>query len=184
MTATILDGRSLARSMELQVGQAIHRLEATPRLDLIQVGERFDSAMYANLKAKACVRVGIEVQKHNFHASVSPGEVIELIQRLNDNPIVNGIFLQLPLPDNFGDDDTRLIVDAISAGKDVDGVTTSNQATLLSRRQGDAAMDGPRKGFAPCTPLAVMKLLDQTQVDLTGKHAVVIGRSNRNALQF
>ncbi len=117
------------------------------------------------MKEKACREIGIASFGHHLPTTISTDEVFGLIAELNTRPEVHGILLQLPLPDHL---DAEALIEAIDPEKDVDGLHPVNQGRLL------LGQDGPR----PCTPLGVMHLIDQSGMDIEGKRAVVIGRSN------
>jgi len=139
----------------------------TPRLDVVIVGDRKDSATYVRMKAKACEEVGFLHETHALPADVSQEDLEKLISDLNANPAVNGILIQLPLPANLN---TVGVIEKISPEKDVDGLHPMN-AGLLFR-------DGINAPLIPCTPLGCIELLKQYNITVAGKNVVVIGRSN------
>jgi methylenetetrahydrofolate dehydrogenase (NADP+)/methenyltetrahydrofolate cyclohydrolase len=132
---------------------------------VVLVGEDPASAVYVRSKGKATVEAGMLSFEHKLPAGISEGKLIDLIEELNTDPAVDGILVQLPLPDHI---DPNKVIVAIDPGKDVDGFHPINAGRL--------AIGLP--GFVPCTPLGCLKLLKATLGDLTGKDAVVIGRSN------
>lgn len=136
----------------------------TPRLDVILVGDNPASKVYVNNKVKRCERVGIISCIHTFTETVTTQQLIDHIQLLNQHTDCHGLMVQLPLPDHI---DSDQVIDAIRWDKDVDGLTSINQAGLLNNTQ----------HIAPCTPLAVMEILKEAVGDVTGKNATVIGRS-------
>ncbi|MEW6523130.1 MAG: bifunctional methylenetetrahydrofolate dehydrogenase/methenyltetrahydrofolate cyclohydrolase FolD [Bacillota bacterium] len=169
MTAQIIDGKATARSLEKELAQEVQALQAekgvTPGLAVILVGDDPASRTYVNNKERACKRVGIYSEVHRLPGDTSQEEVLALIERLNQDPAIHGILVQLPLPGHISD---KACIHAIRPEKDVDGFHPISAGNLLI---GD-------KGFVPCTPHGILVLLDRLGVDLKGKHAVVVGRSN------
>jgi methylenetetrahydrofolate dehydrogenase (NADP+)/methenyltetrahydrofolate cyclohydrolase len=166
--AQILDGAALSKRLraEFKIRADELALQGTrPGLAVILVGENPASQVYVRNKIKACHEAGMVSFDFPFPADVSPKQVFDKIAELNQDPAVHGILVQLPLPPQF---DEAEVLAAIRPEKDVDGFHAANVGALM---QGD-----PR--FIPCTPYGVMKLLAETGVDLNGKEAVVIGRSN------
>jgi methylenetetrahydrofolate dehydrogenase (NADP+) / methenyltetrahydrofolate cyclohydrolase len=167
--AKVIDGKAVAAAVRQQVADDVSRLSAqtgrVPGLATILVGDDPASAVYVASKRKACQEVGMNSFHHAMPATTTPVELLALIDQLNEDPNVDGILCQLPLPDGF---DELEIVNRIRAGKDVDGLTVLSAGRLAS------GMDGLR----PCTPLGVMTLLESAGVELEGATAVVIGRSN------
>lgn len=156
----ILDGKKCAESL-------YHQLKGgpnPPRLAVILVGDDPASQVYVSHKEKACKRLGFGSIVHRLPSTATQGEVRELLEQLNQDEQVDGILVQLPLPSHCNQ---AVIISAINPDKDVDGLTPVNQGKLY---QGQEA-------FTPCTPLGILTLLDFYQVDLLGKRAVVIGRS-------
>jgi methylenetetrahydrofolate dehydrogenase (NADP+)/methenyltetrahydrofolate cyclohydrolase len=167
MTARLLDGSAVAaeirRAVAVEVGELAGR-GVTPRLEVVLVGDDPASRVYVSAKAKACAEVGIASTTHTLTAATTAGELSSLIDRLNADPGVDGILLQLPLPKPL---DGRAFLDRIDPAKDVDGFHPTNVGLLHQGR--------PR--FAPCTPAGVMELLEREGVELAGCRAVVLGRS-------
>ena len=168
MTATILDGKALAKEIQSElteeVAEFIQNNGIVPTLAAVLVGEDPASAVYVRNKQRACERVGIESQLHRLDAETSDEELLTLIAKLNKNREVHGILVQLPLPAAI--DETR-ILQAISPLKDVDCFHPENVGRLVQGR--------PR--FLPCTPHGIQQLLMRGGVEIAGSHAVVIGRS-------
>ena len=168
MTAEILDGKAVAKQIrhELasEVAQFVKASGQTPKLAAILVGDDPASQVYVRNKERACEKAGIASEVHRMDAATSQNELLELIQRLNDDESVSGILVQLPLPNQI---DEQLVLDAVNATKDVDAFHPENVGRLSQGR--------PR--FLPCTPHGVQQLLHRYEIDLTGKHVVVIGRS-------
>ena len=165
----IIDGKAVAKQVRDEVGKETERLRndhgVVPGLGVVLVGEDPASRLYVRNKEKACAEVGIRSVEHLLPASVTQHELLDLIGRLNQDPAIHGILVQLPLPDHIA---TDRILEAVSPDKDVDGFHPVNQGLLLSGGT----------GFAPCTPLGIMRLLDSVDCELKGKNAVVVGRSN------
>jgi methylenetetrahydrofolate dehydrogenase (NADP+)/methenyltetrahydrofolate cyclohydrolase len=168
-TATILDGNAVAaeeRAMvAAQTAEFFERCGRRPGLATILVGDDPASAVYVGGKQRACAEVGIESFGHRLDASTSQEQLLELIDRLNDDPAVDGIICQLPLP---GHHDAAGATGRLAAAKDVDGLGVANAGLLTLGRP----------GLRPCTPLGVMRLLARTGMSLRGLKATVIGRSN------
>ncbi|WP_303787383.1 bifunctional methylenetetrahydrofolate dehydrogenase/methenyltetrahydrofolate cyclohydrolase FolD [Azovibrio restrictus] len=168
MTAQILDGNALAQELRASFKERVAALTAKghkPGLVVILVGEDPASQVYVRNKVNACEAVGMYSEKLVYPADVDQAVVLAKIAELNADPQVHGILVQLPLPGHF---DEAAVLEAISAAKDVDGFHAENVGAL--------AQGNPR--FIPCTPYGVMKMFEKGNVDLTGKEAVVIGRSN------
>ena len=168
MSALILDGKQHALSREAQLKILIEELisdgRRIPALATILVGDDPSSATYVQMKVNACKRVGMGSMSIVMPSSTSTEELIAEINRLNQNPDVSGILLQHPVPDQI---DERACFDAISLEKDVDGVTTQGFGRM--------AMGG--QAFGSATPAGIMTLLKHYDIDIEGKHAVVVGRS-------
>jgi methylenetetrahydrofolate dehydrogenase (NADP+) / methenyltetrahydrofolate cyclohydrolase len=164
----ILDGRQAAREVYAQVRREVEQLMrergVRPSLAAILVGDDAPSRLYIENKQRACREVGIDPQLHRLPADITEDELVHLIYRLNRDSRVHGILVQLPLPERALE---NAALAEISPDKDVDGLSPASQAALL----------GGQPGLRPCTPLAVMELIDRTGIDLTGKRAVVIGTS-------
>jgi methylenetetrahydrofolate dehydrogenase (NADP+)/methenyltetrahydrofolate cyclohydrolase len=168
MTARILDGRALSRTLRAGFearADALARAGVRPGLAVVLVGENPASQIYVRLKVEACERAGIRSEKHLFPASVPPRRVLDKITALSADPAIHGILVQLPLPATF---DPDAVLDAIAPEKDVDGFRPENAGAL--------AQGKPR--FIPCTPYGVMKFFESENIDPAGKDAVVVGRSN------
>jgi methylenetetrahydrofolate dehydrogenase (NADP+)/methenyltetrahydrofolate cyclohydrolase len=168
MAATILDGRALAQQMEVELAVRVERIKArsgtTPILATILVGGDPASATYVRMKGNACRRVGMESLRVELPETASTDELLAEIDKLNANPDVHGILLQHPVPRQI---DERRCFDRIAVEKDVDGVTVIGFGRM--------AMGEPAYGSA--TPSGIMRLLRHYEIDLEGRHAVVVGRS-------
>ena len=168
MTAKIIDGNAVARQVRGEWKKRVDALKArgiTPGLAVIIVGSNPASSIYVRNKAKACDETGIYSEIHAFPENASQDEVIQRIQELNKTPGIHGILVQLPLPNSF---ESRKVIAAIAAEKDVDGFHLYNIGALVA---GNTV-------FPPCTPYGVMKMLEKSGIAIEGQHAVVIGRSN------
>ncbi len=168
MSAKIIDGKALASQIRAELRQrseAVSAVDRQPTLVVILVGEDPASQVYVRNKINACNEVGIESREIILPANTSTEQLLERINQLAEDDDIDGILVQLPVPDSI--DEARILA-AIPAHKDVDGFHALNAGALS---QGNP-------GFIPCTPYGVMKMLQQTGVDLQGLEAVVIGRSN------
>jgi methylenetetrahydrofolate dehydrogenase (NADP+)/methenyltetrahydrofolate cyclohydrolase len=165
--ARIIDGKAIAASLRALLAADLRRSASgdAPGLATILIGDDPASAVYVASKRKACAEVGIESFHHPLPADARREEVLELIDRLNDDDAVSGILCQLPVPRHLDPDE---ITNQISPAKDVDGLTIANAGRL--------ALGMP--GLRPCTPAGVMLLLEEVGAELDGANAVVIGRSN------
>ena len=164
----ILDGKTLAQSTEKELAERVLKINNekgfVPILATILVGSDPASGTYVKMKGSACERVGMKSLKVELNEKTTTEELLFKIAELNDNPEVHGILLQHPVPDQI---DERLCFDAIDIAKDVDGVT--------SLGFGKMAMNEP--AFGSCTPQGIMRLLEHYEIEISGKHAVVVGRS-------
>ncbi len=168
MPALVLDGKTLAQKTEQELSRRVLALREstgrTPILATILVGDDPASATYVRMKGNACQRVGMESLRVELPGSTSTDQLLAKIAELNANPDVHGILLQHPVPEQI---DERLCFDAISAEKDVDGVTCLGFGRM--------SMGEPAYGCA--TPKGIMRLLQAYNIELSGRHAVVVGRS-------
>ncbi|MEW5786994.1 MAG: bifunctional methylenetetrahydrofolate dehydrogenase/methenyltetrahydrofolate cyclohydrolase FolD [Pseudomonadota bacterium] len=169
MTARILDGKAIADALltdiQRQVSEGAARGERIPGLAVILLGADPASSIYVRNKRRACEKAGVLSLSHDLPAGTSQAELMDLIQRLNDDPTVDGILVQSPLPGHISDE---AIIEAIRPDKDVDGFHPYNIGRLAVRQP----------LLRSCTPYGVMKLLETTGEPLRGKHAVVVGASN------
>lgn len=172
MTAQVLDGTALSEKIR---GDLVHRVEVLtslgtpPGLTVILVGEDPASQVYVRNKVKACERIGVRSELRALPATTAEATLLAQIAQLNQDPAVHGILVQLPLPPQI---DAARVIEAIALEKDVDGFHLMSAGALLAGRIDDGV------GFAPCTPLGVMKMLEHAGVPLAGAEAVVVGRSN------
>ncbi|MBR9652644.1 bifunctional methylenetetrahydrofolate dehydrogenase/methenyltetrahydrofolate cyclohydrolase FolD [Thalassovita aquimarina] len=169
MTAQIIDGKAFAATVREKVAGHVARLKEehgiTPGLAVVLVGEDPASQVYVRSKGKQTVEVGMNSFEHKLAAETSEADLLALIDRLNNDPDVHGILVQLPLPKHLNED---LVINAIDPAKDVDGFHISNVG-LLGTGQ---------KAMVPCTPLGCLMMLRDHHGSLSGMDAVVIGRSN------
>ncbi len=168
MSARILDGRAVAAEVLAEVGVRAERLRArgvVPCLAVVLVGDDPASAIYVRNKGRRAAEVGIETRDLRLPASTSESDLLARVDALARDPAVHGILVQLPLPPGI---DARRVLEAIPPDKDVDGFHPENLGRLV--------IGDPR--LVPCTPAGCMRLLAHTGIDLCGKRAVVVGRSN------
>ena len=169
MSATIIDGKAHAAALRGRVGEAVAALRAqdqrAPGLAVVLVGEDPASAVYVRNKARATREAGMESIEHRLPESTTSAELLALVARLNADPAVDGILVQLPLPPHV---DAPAVLQAVDPDKDVDGFHPVNAGRLA------VGLDG----FVPCTPLGCLMLLRDTLGPLAGLEAVVVGRSN------
>lgn len=169
MTARIIDGKAAARRIRDECRSRVQALQAdagiTPGLAVIIVGQDPASHVYVRNKVRAAEEVGLVSHRFPFGRDADPAEVLALIDRLNADPSIHGILVQLPLPPQF---DIYAVPHRISPGKDVDGFHLYNVGGLVT----GATV------FSPCTPYGVMKLLEQEGIEVEGRNVVVVGASN------
>ena len=169
MSALRIDGKAIAAAVRAEIKERaeefIARTGIRPCLAAVLVGEDPASRVYVRNKGKACIEAGMLSRQINLPATTSEKELLDLVGRLNADDAVHGILVQLPLPEQI---DESKVIEAIAPGKDVDGFHPVNAGRLFIGEP----------GFIPCTPYGILKLLDYEKVELKGKHAVVVGRSN------
>ncbi|MGE4296282.1 MAG: bifunctional methylenetetrahydrofolate dehydrogenase/methenyltetrahydrofolate cyclohydrolase FolD [Campylobacterales bacterium] len=165
----LLDGKTLSQTIRTQIKDEIEKLKAeqgiVPGLAVILVGNDPASHAYVGMKAKACEEVGIYSVVHKMPESVSQQEILNTITMINQNPYLDGLLVQLPLPPQI---DATALLEQIAIHKDVDGFHPHNFGRLMTGLE----------AFVPCTPLGVMTLLAANGIDVKGKNAVVVGASN------
>ena len=168
MSALVLDGKALAKKTEDELSHRVASLKQktgrTPILATILVGDDPASATYVKMKGNACARIGMDSLRVELPSSTTTDELLSKIEELNSNPDVHGILLQHPVPDQI---DERACFDAIALEKDVDGVTCL----------GFGRMSMGEEAYGCATPKGIMRLLEAYDIPLSGKHAVVVGRS-------
>jgi len=167
-TAARIDGTAIAREVRAQVARRAARLTAggqVPGLAVVLVGDDPASQVYVRNKIKACAEAGIRSIQETYPADLAEAELLGRIAALNGDDAVHGILVQMPLPPHIS---AQRVIEAIDAGKDVDGYSVESAGRLVAGLP----------GFRPCTPWGCMTLIESTGISLRGKHAVVIGRSN------
>jgi len=169
MTAVLLDGKHLAQVMQTEIAAGVadfvSQTGIRPGLATVLVGDNSASQLYVKNKHKACAKVGMTSFQHALPAGTSLADLLALVARLNADPAVHGILVQLPLPPHINE---AAVVDAVAALKDVDGFGPESLGLLAAGR--------PR--YLACTPHGVQQLLQRNGIDVTGKHVVIVGRSN------
>jgi len=169
MPANIIDGKAVAASMrQVAAGRAADftsKFGRAPGLAVVIVGDDPASRVYVNNKKKACAECGIYSEEHALPASTTEEQLLQLVKSLNDDANIDGILVQLPIPDHIDEDK---VIEAINPAKDVDGFHPINVGNLVVGKP----------ALRPCTPAGIMELIKRTGVELKGKHAVVVGRSN------
>jgi methylenetetrahydrofolate dehydrogenase (NADP+)/methenyltetrahydrofolate cyclohydrolase len=169
MGARILDGKAIAAQVRAEVGEQAAAFRARtgspPGLALIRVGEDPASVIYVRGKIKACAEAGLASFEHLLPETTSEADLLALVRRLNADPSVHGVLVQLPLPKHL---DANVVMELLAAEKDVDGFGPRNTYLLSAGRP----------GLRPCTPKGCLRLLDQAGVQVAGRRALVVGRSN------
>ena len=169
MKAKIIDGKLLAANLRAEIAEGTAKLKAekgvAPGLAVILVGENPASVSYVTAKEKACREAGMLSREIRLPAETTEAELVALVRELNADPSMHGILVQLPLPRHIGE---KAVIDAIAPEKDVDGFTPVNVGRMMIGEE----------CFLPCTPHGIIKLIEFSGMDIRGKHAVVIGRSN------
>ena len=165
----IIDGKAIAAKVRAEVALAVKEIEAragvTPGLALIRLGNDPASEVYVRGKVKACQETGMGGFEHILPEATPEEDLLALVRELNVNPHVHGVLVQLPLPKHISSEE---VLDALAPQKDVDGFGPHSAGALFTGRQ----------GLRPCTPLGIMRLLDEAQTRLLGARALVVGRSN------
>ncbi len=162
----LLSGKEIALALHEEYKAQIATFERAPKLAVVLVGNDPASIAYIGMKEKACAKVGIESPLYTYPDSMSESELLELISTLNHDSGVDAILVQLPLPSQINE---QRVMEAIDPKKDVDGFHPVNMGKLLL---------GQKDGLIPCTPLGVQVLLERANIDVAGKHVVIVGRSN------
>lgn len=166
----ILDGKAVASQMQQKIIEQIQQLKIEgsrlPRLDVIIVGNDYGSIKYVEMKQKKALELGITAKVHHLEELTTTDEVKNLILSLNQDSTVDGIMVQLPLPQNI---DTNRVLESIDPSKDVDGLTPTNLGKLFQK---------DLSGIAPATPVGIMELLDYYNIDVYARNVVILGSSN------
>ena len=168
MTAQLIDGTALSAQIRAEVAQRAAALSARghrPGLAVVLVGDDPASQVYVRNKVKACLDAGVHSVFEKYDATLTEAELLARVAALNADPRIHGILVQMPLPSHIN---PHRVIEAIATHKDVDGYSVLSAGELMTGLP----------GFRPCTPYGCMKLIASTGIDLRGKHAVVIGRSN------
>lgn len=165
MSAQLIDGKAVAQQIRAKTKEAVSRLRRAPALAVVMVGENPASTIYVRNKIRACREVGIASIERRLPESCSEKELLEVIRMLNEDPCIDGILVQLPLPEHMH---AGLILETIDPNKDVDGFHIYNTGKLVTTGG----------GFKPCTPAGIIALLKAINCPIEGKHAVILGRSN------
>ena len=166
--AYIIDGKKISQEIKDELKAKVEQLKAEGKqaaLAVIQIGNDPASSVYVNNKKKACAYIGIESLSYELPEETTEQELLELVENLNQNDAVHGILVQLPVPKHI---DADKIIQTISPKKDVDGFHPENVGNLVIGE----------KGFVSCTPAGIIQLLKRSNIEISGKHCVVIGRSN------
>ncbi len=161
----ILSGKIVAAEIQKKIGETISRLPSPPGLAVILVGDHPSSRSYVNMKERALAQVGIRSFANHLSANTSEANLLKLIEELNHKSEIDGILVQLPLPSHIN---SIKVIEMIDPEKDVDGFHPLNMGKLLL---------GLDDGFIPCTPLGIQTLLRRYQIEVEGKRAVIVGRS-------
>jgi len=165
---TLIDGKKLAKKIEDDIAKEVEELEAkgvVPGLAVVLVGDDPASHTYVSMKEKSCKNVGFYSIVHKMPDTITQNEIIETIEMMNNNPRIDGILVQLPLPEHI---DTTKILEVIDPKKDVDGFHPYNMGRVVENLD----------AFAPCTPIGVMEMFKEYDIDLEGKDVCVVGASN------
>lgn len=163
----IIDGKAIAAEIQEELRKEVALIRGRkPALAVILVGDHPPSRLYTSRKAKACESVGIQSIQCRLPGDIAEGDLLKQIELYNLDPSIDGILIQLPLPSHINQ---NKILHAVLPQKDVDGFHPENMGKLLV---------GDKTGFVPCTPLGIRELLYRLNVDLQGKHVVIVGRSN------
>ena len=169
MSAKIIDGKVLAANLRGEIAAGVAALKAekgiVPGLAVILVGDNPASVSYVTAKEKACTEAGMLSREIRLAADIKEDELLDTIAQLNADPAIHGILVQLPLPKGF---DEKKVINSIAPEKDVDGFTPVNVGRMMIGEE----------CFLPCTPHGIIKLIEFSGMEISGKHAVVIGRSN------
>lgn len=168
MTAAIISGKLVSEEIRVDIAKEVGTLAeqgVKPGLAVVLVGEDPGSQVYVNSKEKTCISLGFHSVVHRLPATTTQEQLLALVDELNSDDDIDGILVQLPLPKHINE---KAVIDAISVEKDVDGFHPVNVGNLVI---GDDSL-------LPCTPAGVIELIKRSGIDLSGKHAVVVGRSN------
>ncbi|REJ25402.1 MAG: bifunctional methylenetetrahydrofolate dehydrogenase/methenyltetrahydrofolate cyclohydrolase FolD [Bacillaceae bacterium] len=168
MVATIIDGKELAKEMRSELKKEVEQLKekgVTPGLAIILVGNNPASLSYIKGKQKASEEIGVSFKLEHLEESISQEELLEVIEKYNQDDRYDGILVQLPLPDHI---DETAVIEKISPEKDVDGFHPINVGRMMTGQD----------AFLPCTPAGIVEMIKSANIEIAGKHVVVVGRSN------
>ncbi len=165
MSARILDGAALAKRLQAELGDRVRQLTRPPGLAVVIVGEDPASQIYVRNKGRVAEKLGFHHIQRTLPATIGQDELLAVVDALNADPHVDGILVQLPLPKHI---DVNAVIDRIDPAKDADGFTPTNTGLL----------NLGRPGLVACTPAGCMRILADAGIELAGRHAVVVGRSN------
>lgn len=168
MSAVVMDGKELAKSLRVKMKDEVAALKEkgiTPHLTVVLVGDDPASKSYVNGKKKASAEIGMESDVLELPDTITEKDLLDLIDKLNSDEKVHGILVQLPLPKQISE---QKVIEAISPAKDVDGFHPINIGRMMTGQD----------AFLPCTPSGIIAMLNENNIEITGKHAVVVGRSN------
>lgn len=165
MSAVIMDGKALAEKVKAQICEKVSKLRRQPGLAVILVGDNPASQVYVRNKERDCAQCGIMCYDYHLPQDATQEDVLDLVEKMNNYGAVDGILVQLPLPEQI---DERVVLEAIAPDKDMDAFHPENVGRIM---QGQAY-------YKPCTPAGVMEILHEYGIDPAGKHCVVVGRSN------
>ena len=161
----LINGKELAKKLRVNLKEKIEEEGLKPKLAVILLGNDEASKLYVKIKSKACDEVGVEFEEFNLSEDATENELMELIEKLNNDKSINGILVQYPFPKQIS---LRKVAEQIAPKKDVDGFNPYNVGKLISGYD----------TFIPCTPYGIMKMFEEYKIDVEGKKAVIIGRSN------
>lgn len=165
MAAEIMDGKLVSNKIKEEIKKEVQSLGIKPGLAVVLIGENPASKVYVRNKRRACENAGFYSEEHKYSTDITEDELLSLISKLNNDERIHGILVQLPLPGHIN---SAKVLDAISPEKDVDGFHPYNIGKLLTGNP----------TFSACTPYGIMKILEYYKIELKGKNAVVVGRSN------
>lgn len=163
--AEIISGKTLASKIKQEIKQEVEQLGIKPSFAIVQIGDNPASNTYVRNKIKDCQECGIESRLYRYNSSITQDFLEDFFERMSADKSINALMLQLPIPKHLN---AQKIIDKIAPEKDVDGLTTLNNGLLVTGQN----------GFIPCTAAGCMEMIHSTGIDITGKNAVVIGRSN------
>jgi len=170
----ILDGKYtssvILQDLKMEIQKYLQEGKRAPRIDILLVGDDYASQMYVNMKEKKALDLGISVNVHNFEKDINENDLFKLINQLNNDKSVDGIMVQLPMPEHINE---SKVLESILPSKDVDGLTSTNLGKIFKNDS---------SAIAPATAKGVIKLLDKYDIQIEGKNAVVIGRGDISGL--